>query len=278
MKTIKKYGRTYILPTKEELEESTKPSLYERLKLWLNKNLDLWLAKIDKKIVYQYDDYMNTAYDTTPDERDITFWEIASWTDDKLQRRVLLSDWKILNQWKTLLCVAYAWTNCVNESAKFVKEEYNKDPVVLAKYIKNNLDSKIYERWTYIINWAKWAKALGWIEWYTQTSIKDIKKALNNWLAIETWTNKVSWRKTRKNAVAVLWQGWWHAISIVWYDDDLTRADWYWKVYTWFYIIENSWGEKWWDEWRYYIPYELAEKIFFILLFEVLLIGQIQEY
>lgn len=204
------------------------------------------------------------AYDEeVKDIRDIEFEELAGWSID-LPKRVLLSDWQIVNQKATLLCVAFGTTNWVNESLNFYWYKPDKEPNILAWYIRKYLDPLIDKRWTYIVNWPKWARKLGWIEWYSQINTLDwIKQSIFLWLPIATWTNKLSWSKTRKNAVAVIWKGGGHFVSIVWYDDEMEREDWFWKKYKWFLIVENTWWEKWWEKWRYYIPYKIAFDVLF---------------
>jgi len=198
---------------------------------------------------------------------DIVWEELAtSWKEDllNLPKRVLLNDWKILNQKATKLCVAFWTTNWVNESLNFYGFTPDKEPNILAWYIRKYLDPLIDKRWTWMVYWPKWAEKLDWIEGYTQVNtLKWIKQSVFLWLAIATWTNKLSWGKTWKNAVAVKWNGWWHFISIVGYDDEMEMEDWYWKKYKWFLIVENTWGEKWGDKWRYYIPYEMALEILY---------------
>lgn len=245
----------------KELAKKVAPSIYHKIKVWIAEKL----AKLDQRVVSEYDEWQNTALDTASDPRDIRFWELAGDEEFDLPDRVLLSDKEILNQGRTNHCVAFWTTNWVNEGRNYLGFTGNKNPDTLVNYIKKYLDPKISERWTYIVNGPKWAKALWWIEWYSQTdTLEEIKKSIYCGLPIATGTNKLSWTNTKKwEQVAVLGTGWGHFISLVWYDDDMIRADMNWKAYTGFLIAENTWGEWWGDDWRYYIPYEIWEKVLF---------------
>lgn len=234
------------------------PSAYHYFKLYLNKILD----GLDEKIKTRYDFYINSAIDTTPDERDVNFEEVAG--SPKLPARVLLSDGILLDQGKTNLCVAYASASGINESLYFLGSKPNKDPNVVADYIRKNLDPDIDKEGTWVIHWPKALNALGWIEGYTQTNtLEAIKKALYYGLSVQSWTNKLNWGKTHKNAVAVRGAGGGHAISLVGFDDNLTRTDGYGNTYTGFLIAENTWGDDYGDNGRYYIPYEFAMDILY---------------
>lgn len=258
MKTAIIQGGKVIL---KDLAKLVAPSIYHYLKVWLAKQL----AKLDKKVINEYDEFLNTAIDTASDPRDIKFDEVVGDVELELPSRVLLNDGTVLNQGATKHCVAFWTTNGVNEGRNFLGFSSDKKPDTLVNYIKSKLDPKISERGTYIVNGPKGAKALGWIEWYTQTdTLEEIKKSIFCGLPIATGTNKLSWTKTKKAwNVAVLWAGGGHFISVVWYDDNLTRADVNGKAYTWFLIVENTWGSSWGDSWLYYIPYEIWDKVLF---------------
>lgn len=245
----------------KDLAKLVGPSIYHYFKVWIMKQL----TKLDKKINTEYDEYLNTAIDTAADPRDIWFNELAGDLELELPSSILLTDWSILNQGATSHCVAFGTTNGVNEGRNILGFSSDKKPNVLVNYIKENLDPKISERGTYIVNGPKGAKALGWIEGYSQVNtLEEIKKSIFLGMPIATGTNKLSWRRTKLGwQVAIKWVGGGHFISLVWYDDNLTRADADGKAYTGFLIAENTWGETWGDKGRYYIPYDIALEILF---------------
>ena len=234
-----------------------KPTLLHILKLLINK----LLAMLDKK--YNYKDWLNNAKDVQLDPRDIRFNELVGWNIE-LPSKLLLNDNNFVNQGNTMLCVAYWTTNWVNEAYNYLWIKEEKNPLNLVNYIEKYLDPNIRKYWTYIENWPKWAKALWWIKWYSQVdTLEDIKKSIFFWLSVQTGTNKLNWGKTKQWTVAVQWSWWGHHISIVWYDDNMTRADINWKAYTWFVIVENTYWPSWWDNWRYYIPYTILFDVLF---------------
>lgn len=217
--------------------------------------------------IKEFDKYLDnntTAIDWEIDNKAIYFWDIAP--DILLEDSVLLSDWKVLNQWPTNWCVAVWTTDWVNNGASVIWLPANKEYKTLVDYIRSNLDDKIDERWTYIKNWPIWARKLWWIKWFSYIkTIDEIKKALTYWLSVETWTNSVSWSATRNNNyIAVLWNWWGHHMNICWYEENKTIVWKDWREYTWYFIIENSWWDRWWDSWYYYVPFEYAQKVFFI--------------
>lgn len=251
---------------KEEVKSVVKiiwPTIYHRFKAWLNYKL----AKIDEDIQSKWESYAGWASDSTLDERDIRFSSIASQEDREIElpSRFILDNWFIQDQWKTNHCVWYGSTEWRNESNNFFTlPTMDVLATETVEYIRDNLDSQIDERGTYIYNWPKALKAMWKIHsYYRVTSVDDIKRSLYLGCTVQTGTNKVSWSKTHKNAVAVVWAGWGHHMNIVWYDDDMTRADWYGNVYTGFFVVENTWGTVYGDKWKYYLPYEKIDDILF---------------
>lgn len=214
----------------------------------------------------EFDKYLDnntTALDGELDDKAILFWDIAG--DVLLAESVLLTDNQVLNQWATKWCVAVGTTDGVNNGLATVGLPAWKNFVDLVNYIRDNLDDQIDNRGTWIKNWPIWARKLWWIKWFSYiTSIDDIKKALTYWLSVASGTNQLSWSETRKNNyVAVLWDGWGHHMNICGYEENwvVVWADG--REYKWYFIIENSWGDKWWHSGYYYVPFDIAEKTFF---------------
>lgn len=217
---------------------------------------------------YEQMDSITTCKDVeTLDERDVNFEEVWGDIEVELPDYVRMDNGNVLNQWATLLCVAFGTTEWVNESRKTLGFKWDKNPNTLAWYIRTNLDPDIDKEWTLVENWPKWARKLSWIELYNQVNtIEAIQKCLYFGMCIATGTNKVSWTATRKNNyIATLGKGGWHFINIVWYNTSAERTI-VWtdgREYKDYFIIENTWGDKWGDKWCYYLPFEYALQVLF---------------
>lgn len=209
----------------------------------------------------------NTAYDSETKETDILFEKVVADTQIDLPDYVLHNDWVILNQWSTRFCVAYWTTAGINEELNSIWCKWDKDPNILVKYIKNNLDSNIDKQWTFIENWSYWARKLWRIEAYVFCkTIYDLQKALVLVWPISTWTNKINWATLRKNNfIAIPASGWGHFINIVWYNTKIENAIYStdWKEYKDYFIVENTWWDKWGNNGRYFIPFEFVLEILF---------------
>lgn len=216
--------------------------------------------------IYETMDQINTAKDSPDDIQAIEFEKVSAGIEINLPETVLMENDSVVNQGKTLLCVAYWTTEWINESRKQLGFKWGKNPETLAGYIRTNLDPNIDKQGTYIINWPKWARKLWWLEWYSQVNtIEEMKKALAFGMTISTGTNKLSWAKTRSNNYIAVEGKWgWHFINIVWYDTENTLT---WSdgiEHEWgYFIIENTWGKKWGDNWYYYLPFSYALKVLF---------------
>ena len=209
----------------------------------------------------------NTAYDSETKETDIQFEKVSAEVEIKLPDYILHNDWVIVNQGATMLCVAFWTTAWINEELNMLWNKWDKNPNVLAEYIRKNLDADIDKEWTLVENWPIWARKLGWSEAYTYCkTIYDLKKALVLAWPISTGTNKINWTNLRKNNfIAVPGSGWWHFVNIVWYNTKLENAVYSadWKEYKDYFIVENTWWDTWWNKGRYFIPFEFALEILF---------------
>lgn len=204
------------------------------------------------------------AFDSEADEKAINFNEIAGEIELELPTKVLLNDNVILDQGNSMLCVAFGTTAGVNEGRKLLWYKPDKNPNTLAWYIEVNLDANIRAQGTLIENGPKGARKLGWLEGYTRVNtLYEIKKSLAFGLPIATGTNKLSWSKTKDNNIATLWNGGGHFIHIPGYDDEIKLTTKDGKEFIGALIVENTWGEKWGNNWYYYIPYEIAIEVLF---------------
>ncbi len=210
---------------------------------------------------------VTTALDSEATPSDIQFEEIAAWVEIDLPDYVLHNDWVILNQGPTNLCVAYWTTAWVNESLHMLWFKADKNPNTLTWYIEKNLDPEIRAKWTYVINWEKWARKLWWIEIYSfLKTIDDLKRSIALLGPVLSWTNKIDWSALRKNKFVAVPGNWgWHKINIIWYNTLIENAVYSvdGREYKDYFIVENTWGDKWGVKWRYYIPFEYAIEILF---------------
>lgn len=250
-------------------KENFKKSLKELIWL-LIRQFFAWLrAKVDKN--YEYlEEYYKTSAKDKEDARDYKFgdyfWDVNALD---LPKKVDLFNGEILNQGSTLHCVAYATAHGINENEFYFDKEAEEKwqyatPYHIVNYIRDNLDPNIDNAGTYIQYGPKAAVATWYSEIYVSiASLAEMKRILNLGVAVITGTNQFDWRKTWQKSVAVVGNGWGHAIHIDGYDDDLVVTDANNKKYKGVLIAKNSW----WDDWgvlggRYYIPYELYGNLF----------------
>jgi hypothetical protein len=124
--------------------------------------------------------------------------------------------------------------------------------------------------WAYVIDAIKIAKDMWWFTSYYQVNtVEQIKTALYRWYVIVTWTNRIDWKDARDWTVDHIWSWSWHAFTITGYQDrkrikrlkvDNTKKWLHKGWYIWCVVCENSYWETYWDEWWFWIPYELIEK------------------
>lgn len=225
-----------------------------------------WLRnKVQSSYIHNPDYYVTTCKDYS-DPRDWTFqekfWAITL-DEIELSRSVDLYNWEVLDQGNTKHCVAYASASCVNENNYFFDKDYESkwDFATwfgVTEYIRNNLDSEISRQWTLMYNWPKAVKAMWYIEMYLQTlTLHDVKRALDMWVTVMTWSNRIDWRKTWIKWVVVEGNGGGHAMHLNGYDDDIELEDADWRKYRWAIKVKNTWWDDWWLNWHYRLPYEI---------------------
>ena len=211
--------------------------------------------------------YKNSAKDNESSFLDFKAWDYLF--NVEIPSKVDLRNNEVLNQWQTNHCVAFASTWGTNDQAyllynndKSWKYVY-RDPKTVVDYIRNYLDKDIDKEWTYIINWPKALLAKGYIEKYVAIeTISQLKRSPAMWCPVITGSNTIDWYETWKKWVAVKWNGWGHAININWFDDNVIIEDSKWKRYKWAFQVENTWGERWWLEGYYWVPYELYNLLY----------------
>ena len=89
------------------------------------------------------------------------------------------------------------------------------------------------------------------IDWFVKCkTAQECKNALSNWFGIYTWSNKCNWKSTSKEKKFVYDINWAaHCFAVVDFDDN------------WLIAINSFW-DKWWDNWYFYIPDEDYKYIF----------------
>lgn len=124
--------------------------MYHRFKAWYNKQI----TKIDSTIETKWEDYAGGAYDSTPDEREIKYSEIAGNTDEfEIPRKFTIDNGTVNNQYATNHCVAFGSTEGRNEASTYYKLKIPYlDPKTTTAYIKEHLDPNISEKGTWIYN------------------------------------------------------------------------------------------------------------------------------
>jgi len=250
------------------MRKEIKKELLKVITLAIRQFLAYLINKINSKYEYNKEYYVTTAKDSI-DKRDYKFWiEYESRDKIKLPNKVDLYNGEQLDQKSTLHCVAYAWTQSINENKSFIAniEQKAMELVDVADVVNEirKIDPKFDTEWTRIVNSAKALKniwkaekyenVMSWVEW--------VKKALYMWLTVLTGTNSIDWRETNKTNVAVKGNNGWHAIEINGYDDNLFLEDSKGNKYKGAFKVKNSWGEKWGDNWHFYLPYDLYDLLY----------------
>lgn len=208
----------------------------------------------------------NACFDL-PSERDWNyglFWaeEIPEYVN--LAENVTVQDQWIKNDPSTsMACVFYAMTHWVNANNMFddwnvllkgneERAKFINDPVWIEWYDNQWIDR--LKQGSYIQHWAEFAKERWYISAYFLCNSNELKRqALASFRSVHTGSSRIDWKATKNNnAIAVEGDGAAHSIEIVWYDLDKE----------WFIAI-NSWWDDWWDDWFFYVPFSIAEKVFF---------------
>lgn len=185
-----------------------------------------------------------------PDSRDLHYMEVF-WVWE-LPPFIWFNFSPIYNQWNkndpdtAYWCTCYASAHCVNEENCY---EHDKCKLVSP--------SKMWKlaltRWANIKKWwslqwaANLAKDLWFISGYTLCrSLGEVKQALASNQTIQSWSNKINWKKTLENGnVAVEGDSYWHSFAIVGYDDSTKMLR-----------CRNSYGDKTFDAGHFFIKYE----------------------
>lgn len=194
------------------------------------------------------------AKDKTPIE-----YEVMSWATENLPSRHILNDEYFQNQWLTeetkYMCTAFSTTSWINEMKHKRLNPDRYEWTTLGRYMisKNRLDPKVG---AYLKDAVLSAKELWYIDWWTLAStLESIKKALYNDKCIVVWSNTINRKETRLNkSIVVKGKSYWHAFLIVGYDDNFEG---------WVLICENSYGDKAYDNWRFYIKYSDYDVLYY---------------
>jgi hypothetical protein len=199
--------------------------------------------------------YSDWAYDSV-DELCYSFSEVCGWNSIKLPNKKIidkLDDYQ--NQWleklTQFMCVAYSsshWTNIENyiewsTSFLYGKDLWNK----MVELWKLDINA-----WAFIIDWPDTLKDLNFISWYAIiNTLDEVKKSITLNQPVITWSKNIDWRKMTWS-IALRWASYWHAFCIIWYDDEFEHL-----------IVKNSYWNKTYDKWRFYINYEDFDLLFY---------------
>lgn len=188
------------------------------------------------------------------DDLDYSYEEIL-WADIKFPKRVLLTDNEIQNQ-----AQGNDYNSCVfysNSSNSNILNHYEwsdiyiswKDLAIKAER-KGYLDRKA---WAYLSTWPKLLKEEWYITGYFKVNTLEwYKTAIVNKQPVSLGSNQIDWSKAKKYPFIAEWPtGSWHAFEGVGYDDE---NEWI--------ICQNSYTDKMYDKWRFYIKYEDWDLLF----------------
>lgn len=195
----------------------------------------------------------NYAFDI-PDERDYEYWkvfesEIKLWSE--LPSKVLLDNVEYQNQWletvTKMMCVYYSTWHWSNEEnfLEWSDVRINNKDFWLKALDLGRLD---VDAGALVSNWPKTARDLWYIKgWALIKTVDDAKHSIFKKRPIVVWSNQIKW-SLWYNDPFVLWgDSWsWHAILIIWYDDDYMG---------WCFILKNSYWSERYDNWKMYLKY-----------------------
>lgn len=198
---------------------------------------------------------LNMVYDE-PSRYDYLWSEYAEWTEWKK-----FCGWFKLKVWNqnanndTLTwCSAY-WLTYIynwNQLMEFAKEwiEFEQeDP--RWKWLAFQSERWYPNAWASLQEMMTFFKNRWLIDWFVKCkTAQECKNALSNWFGIYTWSNKCNWKSTSKEKKFVYDINWAaHCFAVVDFDDN------------WLIAINSFW-DKWWDNWYFYIPDEDYKYIF----------------
>lgn len=157
---------------------------------------------------------LNSAFDSN-DERDYKYNELF-WNEIEIPDFILLDNWIIQDQnkaWYPMWCVYF--------SSSEVDNYCNSRDKIIDRTLWWELCDKSTTwsetEWDYVVNWPKLLKELWLIKWYILVK-DDLIKALSNWNPIHTWCNRINWKKTKENNIAIIEDWAWHSFHIIGYN------------------------------------------------------------
>ena len=147
----------------------------------------------------------------------------------------------------TMWCVFYSTWHGSNQENY---DEWSKVRIDCIDFCKIAVENWVLDvdKGAYVSDWPKLAKQLWYIEWWALvTTLDEIKHSIVNKRPVVVWANQIDWKKWY-DFPNILWgTSWsWHAIVIIWYDDN---------YYGWCFIIKNSYWASKYDQGKMYILY-----------------------
>jgi len=196
---------------------------------------------------------VNACYDQE-DERDYkysdVFAEEIAWTDALLSK-CILDNVEYQNQGlediTKMMCVFYSTAHTNNE------ENYQEwsDVRIDAKefWIIAKRKGRLSDKWALVSAWPKTARELNYIKgWTLIKTVNEAKLSIMNKRPIVVWSNTIQWSKWYEKPFVLWWDsGSWHAVCIIWYDDEYEGGC---------FIIKNSYWAERYDNWKMYLKYQ----------------------
>ena len=203
----------------------------------------------------------NAALDNF-DERNYPYSEIV-WNNKAVPDFIVNDDGIIQDQykeWYNMWCVYYSVS--MHDNFLNIQDWINES----IKWSELCEESTTWSRveWDYIINWPKLLKDKDLIKWYAQIdSLDSAFSALADNKQISTWTNMISWAKTRTwdyYAQGNSWAG--HAFTIIWYNRTNDYIEYNWRrIPPMCFIVKDS--SHWFNAWYFYIKIEDFDRLLY---------------
>ncbi len=207
----------------------------------------------------KYFDKKTSAFDELMEDTRDWAWNIEP---IKKPREFIMNDNRFVNQNLknyTMSCGSQWTCNSINNQLwyKQDKETYRSWFVLFDTLVRLWLASRTL--WSYVIDNITTAKKIWYLDWYYSVkTIEEIKNAIYNLNSVVTGSKTIDWSQCKDWLVKSVSSWYGHCFELCGWNDDKIIWD-----YTWWFYCRNSYWKDFQDNWWFWIPYDLYDKILF---------------